>query len=407
MIGLVEVQEVPPAVRARRLTKVYQGRKVLDTVDLDVAAGQFVVLLGPSGSGKTTLLRCVAGTERPTTGTLWVGGAEVSGPAGYVPPERRGLAMVFQDYALWPHMNARANVAFAVKRLGLSRSAARQRSMEMLERVGLAELAESYPSQLSGGEQQRVALARALGSGSKLLLCDEPLSNLDAHLRERIRVEISTLCRESGASVIYITHDQQEAFALADKLGVIHQGRILQWGTPESVHRRPADAFVAHFTGLAGVIRGRVVRNVSPGQVEVQFGRHRLQAAAPQPVPESAAVDILLRPDALQLDEPRTSSGVLPAVVKDVSFRAGWYEHVVDLRGGERLTGVRSASRYERGRNIGLVLDPAGCLVFLSDDGRRHAVAAAGREALLPLKLSLPSRKSTRFDDAHPKQRYP
>jgi iron(III) transport system ATP-binding protein len=360
--------DAPPAVRGRGLTKAFQSRTVLDAVDLDVAAGQFVVLLGPSGSGKTTLLRCIAGTERPNGGTLWVGGTEVSGPAGHVPPERRGLSMVFQDYALWPHMNARTNVAFAVKRLGLSRSAARARTMEMLERVGLAQLAENYPNQLSGGEQQRVALARALGSGAQLLLCDEPLSNLDAHLRERIRVEISTLCRDSGTSVVYITHDQQEAFALADKLGVMHQGRVLQWGTPESVHLRPADAFVARFTGLAGRIRGRVVRVTSPVHLEVQYGRYRLQATASHPVPQGFEVDLLLRPDAISVVDPGPAELGLAAVVKDVSFRAGWYEHVVDLEGGERLTGIHAGERHERGRNVRLQLDPAGCLAFASGD---------------------------------------
>jgi len=355
---------LPPAIRGRSLTKRFAGRTVLDGVDLDVAAGQFVVLLGPSGSGKTTLLRCVAGTERPTAGTLWVGGAEVSGPAGHVPPERRGLAMVFQDYALWPHMTARGNVAFAVRRLGLSRPASRARTMQMLERVGLAHLAESYPSQMSGGEQQRVALARALGSGARLLLCDEPLSNLDAHLRERIRVEISTLCRESGTSVVYITHDQQEAFALADKLGVMHQGRILQWGTPEAVHRRPVDAFVARFTGVSGRVSGRVVRGGEAGLVEVQCGSKRLPATAPQAISLGTSVEVLLRPDAISMVPPRPSPRVLPAVVKDVSFRAGWYDHVVDLPGGERLTGVRAGERYERGSPVGLQLDPAGCLAF-------------------------------------------
>ncbi|HVB13616.1 MAG TPA: ABC transporter ATP-binding protein [Candidatus Dormibacteraeota bacterium] len=386
MTASVRPLDAPLAVRGRGLTKEFQDRTVLDAVDLDVAAGQFVVLLGPSGSGKTTLLRCVAGTERPTSGTLWVGGAEVSGPAGHVPPERRGLAMVFQDYALWPHMSARGNVAFAVRRLGLGRAEARVRTMEMLERVGLAPLADHYPGQMSGGEQQRVALARALGCGARLLLCDEPLSNLDAHLRERIRVEISTLCRDSGTSVVYITHDQQEAFALADKLGVMHQGRVLQWGTPESVHLRPNDAFVARFTGLAGQIRGQVVRVESPTRVEVRCGRYRLQATAPHPLAETATVDVLLRPDAISMVAPSPSPQVLAALVKDVSFRAGWYEHVVDLPSGERLTGIRAGERHERGRNVGLQLDPAGCLAFApppADDSSQLDALAGGNSSWL------------------------
>jgi iron(III) transport system ATP-binding protein len=369
MSALLSAVDAPPAVRGRGLTKAFQNRTVLDAVDLDVDSGQFVVLLGPSGSGKTTLLRCVAGTERPSAGTLWVGGTEVSGPAGHVPPERRGLAMVFQDYALWPHMSARGNVAFAVRRLGLSRAAAVARTMQMLERVGLTHLADHYPSQMSGGEQQRVALARALGSGSSLLLCDEPLSNLDAHLRERMRVEISTLCRESGTSVVYITHDQAEAFALADKLGVMHQGKVLQWGTPESVHRRPADAFVARFTGVAGGVRGRVLRVNSPVQAEVQCGPFRLHVITPRPLTEGASAEVLMRPDAISVVEPGHAGAVLPALVKDVSFRVGGYEHVVDLPGGERLTGVRAGERHERGRRVALELDPAGCLAYAATGG--------------------------------------
>jgi len=272
--------------------------------------------------------------------------------------------MVFQDYALWPHMTASGNVAFAVRRLGLSRSASRTRTMEMLERVGLGELGDRYPNQLSGGEQQRVALARALGSGGRLLLCDEPLSNLDAHLRERIRVEISTLCRESGTTVVYITHDQQEAFALADRVGVMHQGRVLQLDTPETVHRMPKDAFVASFTGLAGSVAGQVVGVGAPPQVEVQSGPFRLQATAPCPLQGSVAVSLLLRPDALSLVDPGHPSLQLRGVVKDVSFRAGGYDHVVDLAGGERLTGVRASQRHERGGNVGLLVEAAGCLAF-------------------------------------------
>jgi len=381
MSALLAAIDAPPAVRGRGLTKAFQNRTVLDAVDLDVDSGQFVVLLGPSGSGKTTLLRCVAGTERPSAGTLWVGGAEVFGPAGHIPPERRGLAMVFQDYALWPHMSARGNVAFAVRRLGLGRDAALARTMQMLERVGLTHLADHYPSQMSGGEQQRVALARALGSGSALLLCDEPLSNLDAHLRERMRVEISTLCRESGTSVVYITHDQVEAFALADKLGVMHQGKILQWGTPESVHRRPADAFVARFTGVSGGVMGRVVRVNSPVQAEVQCGPFRLPVITPRPLPEGANVEVLMRPDAISVVEPGHAGAVLPALVKDVSFRTGGYEHVVDLPGGERLTGVRAAERHERGRSVALELDPAGCLAYAAA-GRPHSDEVGGADPI-------------------------
>ena len=203
------------------LTKTYPGAAVpaLKSVSLDVAPGTFLVLLGPSGSGKTTLLRCLAGIERIDSGSLSIGSRAVADGRSHVPPEQRDLSMVFQDYALWPHLTALDNVAFALRRRRLSRPECRARAMVMLSRVGLEEFAKRYPNELSGGQQQRVALARALIADTGLILCDEPLSNLDADLRERMRVEISSLVREAGATTVYITHDQAEAFALADTSG--------------------------------------------------------------------------------------------------------------------------------------------------------------------------------------------
>src|SRR6202012_328986 len=217
----------------------------LKSVSIDVAPGTFLVLLGPSGSGKTTLLRCLAGIERIDSGSLADG-------RSHVPPEARDLSMVFQDYALWPHLTALDNVAFALRRRRLSRTECRARAMVMLSRVGLAEVAKRDPNELSGGQQQRVALARALIADTGLILCDEPLSNLDADLRERMRVEISSLVREAGATTVYITHDQAEAFALADHIGVLEEGVLVQSGSPEDVYNHPATPFVARFTGLSG-----------------------------------------------------------------------------------------------------------------------------------------------------------
>ncbi|MDA8316741.1 MAG: ABC transporter ATP-binding protein, partial [Actinomycetota bacterium] len=246
-------------VSFERVGKRYQGQvKALEDVSLEVAAGTVLVLLGPSGSGKTTLLRCLAGIERITSGRIALGGREVASASRHVPPEKRDLAMVFQDYALWPHLVARDNVAFALRRRHLSRAERRARADEMLERVGLGRLGDRYPSELSGGEQQRVALARALVGDTGLVLCDEPLSNLDADLRERLRVEISSLVRGAGATTVYITHDQSEAFALADQVGVLEQGRLVQVGSPEEIYAAPATPFVARFTGLAAELAVRI-----------------------------------------------------------------------------------------------------------------------------------------------------
>jgi iron(III) transport system ATP-binding protein len=355
-------------LRGDGLTKDYAAHRVLDGVQLAVPRSSFLVLLGPSGSGKTTLLRCIAGTERLSGGSLWVDGHEVAGPRLHLPPERRGLSMVFQDYALWPHMTVAENVGFAVRRLGLGAAQRRQRALAMLERVGLADQEAKYPNQLSGGQQQRVALARALVAGTPLLLCDEPLSNLDAHLREQVRVEIATLTRDSGATVVYITHDQQEAFALADEVAVIHQGRILQSGPPEEVYRHPANRFVAQFTGLAGTVSGEVVGRRADGIVLVRTGRATVEAIAVGDQEVGTPVDMLLRADALSFGAPETDRGGLEGVVRDTSFRSGAYDHVVDVAGGARLTGVRSATRVPRGSSVSITVEVTGCMAFGSDE---------------------------------------
>lgn len=366
---MIEANGVAPArddfvVRAEALCKDYSGHQVLDGVDLKVARGDFLVLLGPSGSGKTTLLRCLAGTERLSSGSLWLDGQQVAGAGIHLPPERRGLSMVFQEYALWPHLTVLENVAFAVRRLQKGAAERHSRARQTLERVGLAHLADAYPTRLSGGQQQRVALARALAASTPLLLCDEPLSNLDAHLREQVRVEIATLSRDSGATVVYITHDQQEAFALADQVAVINDGRIVQLGTPETVYRQPATRFVATFTGVAGSVPGQIVGRRANGLVQVRCLGATLEAKAAILPARGDEVELLIRGDAVALDEPRSDGSLLLGVVRDNSFRSGAYDHVVDLDGGHRLTGVSSADRVPRGRHVGIRVDAVGCLAF-------------------------------------------
>ena len=381
-------------VEARRLTKNYQRNQVLRGVDLTVSRGSFLVLLGPSGSGKTTLLRCIAGTERLTSGTLSIGGREVAGPTSHLAPEKRQLSMVFQDYALWPHMTAAANVAFALRRLSVGHSERRRRALEMLERVGLGHLAEQYPTRLSGGQQQRVALARALVAGMPLLLCDEPLSSLDAHLREQIRVEIATLARDSGTTVIYITHDQQEAFALADQLAVIDQGRICQSASPEEVYWHPADPFVAQFTGVTGELRGVAVGPVRERLCRVRASTAELVATVvEQPLP-GTAVSLLLRPESLAICSSERTDGILYGMVKDCAFHAGAYDHVVETAEGAQLVGVRSSARAGRGANVVIAVDPAGCLAFPLSSTPEPVVGlreVAQDEAPEPLPVAPPS----------------
>jgi iron(III) transport system ATP-binding protein len=390
------------------LTKTYPGGSVpaLKAVSLDVAPGTFLVLLGPSGSGKTTLLRCLAGIERIDGGTIAIGARTVTDGRSHVPPEQRDLSMVFQDYALWPHLTVLDNVAFALRRRHLPKAECRSRAAVMLERVGLADFARRYPNELSGGQQQRVALARALIADTGLILCDEPLSNLDADLRERMRVEISSLVRDAGATTVYITHDQAEAFALADQIGVLEEGVLVQAGTPEDVYNHPATPFVARFTGLAGELRVRVAGHGGDGALEITAadgavgrlpvmrpagpaaGLAGLAGAPPGPTGADEDPDegrtlrpgdealLAIRPTGVFLAHAEADERHLTGRVADVAFRGRGYEYAIDLPGLGRLTGVFARHRASRGDEVGLRLDPEGCHLF-ADDAETPKDAAA------------------------------
>jgi iron(III) transport system ATP-binding protein len=329
-----------------------------------------MVLLGQSGSGKTTLLRLVAGIDRASAGSITISGRVVASRQRHVPPERRGLAMVFQDYALWPQSSVLANVAYALERLRLPRQEVRQRALAMLDRVGLVRLANRRPPELSGGEQQRVALARALVARPAVLLCDEPLSHLDADLRVRLRAEIAALARETEATVLYITHDQAEAFALADRIGVLQSGRLVQCDAPETVYHEPATPFVARFTGIAGELHGRLAGQREDGLLRVETASGPVLASGS--VPEQAGPDatVLIRPGATRLvPDPGTPGGEggLPGRVEDIAYRGSGYDHLVELAGGVRLSGVFDSARHQRGEPVRVGLDPAGCFAYVRD----------------------------------------
>jgi iron(III) transport system ATP-binding protein len=380
---------VAERISFQELTKVYPGgNEALRDVSLDVEPGTFLVLLGPSGSGKTTLLRSLAGIERITSGRITIGSTTVADGRAHLPPERRDLSMVFQDYALWPHLVVRDNVAFALRRRKLSKADSRVRADAMLDRVGLGPLAGRYPNELSGGEQQRVALARALVAETGLILCDEPLSNLDADLRERMRVEISALVREAAATTIYITHDQAEAFALADRVGVLQQGRLVQIGTPEEIYTQPATPFVARFTGLSGELPVHVRHVAGDGLIEIEpSGAARVRpfhARMPREPLGTGLALLMIRPTGVRLCASHTGEHHLAGTVADVAFRGRGYEHAIDIPGTGRLTGVFSDVRARRGEAVGLRLDPSGCHRFSApaDPGQAPALAGTGTPAL-------------------------
>jgi iron(III) transport system ATP-binding protein len=307
-------------ISCRGVTKRFEESVALTGFDLDVHGGQIVSLLGPSGCGKTTALRVIAGFEYPDDGTVEIGGRPVAGdPADWVRPEQRRVGMVFQDYALFPHMTAAKNIAY-----GLSGDAADpSRVAEVLELVGLAGHAERMPHELSGGEQQRVALARALAPRPAVVLLDEPFSSLDAPQRDRMRREVRRILTDANATAVFVTHDQEEALAMSDVVAIMRAGRVIQTGAPDEVYRHPVDEWVARFLGEVEVVPGVA----SGSSVKTALG------SFPLAEPLAGNVDVLIRPESVRL-EPADDGG---AEVIDAEFYGHDQLVMVELTGGRRL----------------------------------------------------------------------
>ena len=325
-------------VQFRGLTKDFGPTRVLHGLDLDVAPGEFVSLLGPSGCGKTTALRVLAGLEAATDGQVLLGDRDVSG----VPTNKRDIGMVFQSYSLFPHLRVIDNTAFGLRRRGMGRREASERAAAGLSLVGLADFADRYPHQLSGGQQQRVALARALVTEPRVLLLDEPLSALDAKVRAQLRDEIRRIQLRLGTTTIFVTHDQEEALAVSDRIAVMNAGRIEQIGTPEDLYLRPATPFVATFVGLTSAVPGVV----SGSTVEVGGSALPLQVpAAPGPV------RVFLRPENLRL-VASTAPGV-DGVVEESTFLGGFRRTVVRTADGAAVRVQHAVSeRVEYGQRV-------------------------------------------------------
>ena len=275
------------------LHKAFGTHPVLTGLDLDVPAGSFAAILGPSGSGKTTLLRLLAGFERADAGSITIGGRVVDGPgAGYVPPERRRIGYVPQEGALFPHLSVGANVGFGLP----ARERRGQRTAELLATVGLAGMGSRYPHQLSGGQQQRVALARALAIRPEVVLLDEPFASLDAHMRASVRADVQRICQEAGTTAILVTHDQDEALSMADRIAVLRDGKIVQYAAPQDLYTRPADPALARFVGDANLLDGQLAASA----VDTILGRLPL-ASASAPAADSGPVTVLIRPEQLEI----------------------------------------------------------------------------------------------------------
>lgn len=326
-----------PAVRIAGLTKVYGTSVVaLKDITLDVPEGHLVVLLGPSGCGKTTLLRCIAGLERPTSGEIAIGETEVFSKRTFVEPERRGLGMMFQSYALWPHMTVFNNIAYPLTSgTGMRKDDIRTRVSAHMRKMGIEGLDARFPSQLSGGQQQRVALARALVREPSVLLFDEPLSNVDAKVRRRLRTELREIKKATGFSGVYVTHDQEEAMELADTLVVMESGAIAQIGSTLDIYRRPNSTYVADFVGEACRFPAKVISTGATLSVESGIGALDLALpAAPPPVGSTGWIAV--RPEHLRL-APAVNVDLIrvPAQVVETVFLGARWE--VRLAMGETL----------------------------------------------------------------------
>ena len=352
------------------------GRPAVDGVSFTVPPGEIVVLLGPSGCGKTTTLRCVAGLEHPTGGRIGIDGRVVSSPADgvLVAPRHRNIGMVFQSYAVWPHMTVRQNVAYPLRQRRLAAGDADRAVAEVLALVGLAEYADRPVVALSGGQMQRVALARSLVYRPKLILLDEPLSNLDAKLRLRLRDDLRVILKRTGMTALYVTHDQAEAVVLGDRIGVMRDGRLLQMAPPAEIYNRPADLFVANFTGATNEIAGRVVQRAGEFVV-VDIGGARLEATPLQPLAEGAAARMALRPENIALGRVDARNSF---TVKVLDRRYQGTQTVYDIDfGGRRLEVLElgTAARFEAGTEAPVSL-PREALWAFRDEG-----SMAGAEA--------------------------
>ncbi|HET6765020.1 MAG TPA: ABC transporter ATP-binding protein [Longimicrobiaceae bacterium] len=326
-------------LRLDGVTRRFGDTTAVDDLSLQVGQGEILTLLGPSGCGKTTTLRMIAGFEYPTAGRIVLGDRDVTA----LPPQKRGMGMVFQSYALFPHLDVRQNVDFGLRSRGERGAAASAKVERALELVELTGYADRKVQALSGGQQQRVALARALAPEPPVLLLDEPLSNLDAALRERTRDELRALLKRLGMTAVFVTHDQEEAFALSDRIAVLSHGRLQQVGTPEDLYAAPANAFVAGFLGRANFIEARVLGGDGGDIVCELPGGGRWRARAPSPAVGGAgqAVRLMLRPEGLRMgggaeDHPAAGGG-LPGVVTERRFAGAASFYHVRTAAGEVL----------------------------------------------------------------------
>jgi iron(III) transport system ATP-binding protein len=332
----------------------YDDQPVVNGLTLNVTSGSLVSLLGPSGCGKTTVLRAIAGFQAVTSGEIRLNGKVVSSPNVRIPPEQRNLGMVFQDYALFPHLTVTENIAFGLRH---HTAAARQKNVDrLLELIGMEGYGQRYPTELSGGQQQRIAVARALAPEPTLLLLDEPFSNLDVELRERLAIDVRDMLHAQNATAIFVTHDQHEAFVMGERIGVMNEGRLLQWETPFNLYHEPADRFVADFIGKGSFLRGEMS---SSDTINTTLGR--ISGNRAYPWAEGTPVDLLLRPDDVLIVE----ESPIRCTVTDRAFKGADTVYTLRLADGVEMHSLMP-SRYDYpiGSEVGIEIDIDHFILF-------------------------------------------
>lgn len=347
------------------ITKKFPGRgqegvvSAVDDLSLEIGKGEFFTLLGPSGCGKTTTLRLIAGFEFPTSGHLSLDGRQLE----QVPPNKRDMAMVFQSYAIFPHLSVFENIAYGLRIKKLSNDEIRRRVAQIMALTKLTGLENRMPNQMSGGQQQRVALARALVVEPKVLLFDEPLSNLDAKLREEMRFEIRDLQRRLNITSIYVTHDQEEALALSDRIAIMNKGRLAQLGTPEDIYQVPRSKFVADFIGLANFLPAQV-QAVHDGRATVDVGAHTLQVTA---LFNETAGLVFIRPGDIKIVDERAQENILAGQITKATYLGEKIDYRVRVDETELRVQTTGAARRSVGENVRLYLPPAQARLIAED----------------------------------------
>lgn len=343
-----------PLLQLKQISISYTAHSVIQQVDLMLEEGEIGCLLGSSGCGKTTLLRAIAGFEQPQQGEILLRNKTVHGKARHVPPDKRNIGMVFQDFALFPHLSVEKNIAFGL--LKLNKTEKKLRIAELLKMVNLPNIADKYPHQLSGGQQQRIALARAMAPRPDLLLMDEPFSSLDIELREQLSTEVRKIIKHEGITAILVTHDQHEAFAMADKIGLLQDGKILQWDTPYELYHQPKTQYAANFIGQGVMIEGRVI---DANNIKTELGL--IHGKVPEGCCKNCPIDVLIRPDDIIHDD----QSHYQLEIVDKVFRGAEFLYTLKLNETHNVLCIApSHHNHPLNSRLGIKLDVDHIVVF-------------------------------------------